>query len=121
MRVRLVAGISLALVALTACSGGKGYESEDPEAHMACTKFLEEPSMEEVASGDEFVVTMGTALVVGEHAAKAEAPEVRATAEELAGLDQWLLDEDALIAACQEAGYEINDQSVAAHYLAQRG
>ena len=121
MRARSITGISLAIAALTACSGAGGYEKNDPEAHMACTKFLEEPSMEDVSADDELAVTLGTVLIVGEHAAKAESPEVRETAEELPGLDQWLLDDEALIATCEDAGYEVADQSVAAHYLARQG
>lgn len=119
MRARLITPAAIILLGLSACSGNTGFEDSDPEAHQACTKFLVEPSLENVAPDEMFIVTMGTVLIVGEHASKAATPEIRATAEELPGLDQWVIDDDALITACTEAGYEVNDQSVAAHYLAQ--
>lgn len=120
MRARPIAAVVLALVALTACSGSAGFEDDDPQAHSACSEFLVKPHMKGISADDEFVVVFGMGMVVGEHASKAEAPEVQAAAKPLEGLDQWLLDEDVLIAACTDAGYAVGDDSLAAHYLAQQ-
>lgn len=119
MRKFAVPGFVLAVLALTACSSSAGFEKDDPEAHSACTKFLVDPVMEDVADDEEIVMVLGTALAVGEHASKATTPEIQATAEELSGTGQWTIDEEALIQACEDAGYEVDEHSVAAVYLAQ--
>lgn len=109
----------LAALTLAGCSSGGGFEKDDPEAHSACSKFLVDPVMEDVSEDDEFVMVFGTALVVGEHAAKATSPEVQAAAKELTGVGQWTIDNEALIQACEDAGYEVGEHSLAAYYLAQ--
>lgn len=119
MRKFAVPGFVLAVLALTACSSSAGFEKDDPEAHSACTMFLVDPVMEDVADDEEIVMVLGTALAVGEHASKATTPEIQATAEELTGTGQWTIDDRALIQACEDAGYEVDELSVAAHYLAQ--
>ena len=115
MRSRSIAAVVLALGALTACGGGGGFERSDPEAHHACTKYLEDPVLKDNPDEDELTLVLGTALIVGEHASKATTPEIRATANELEGLSQWLVDGEALIAVCSANGYEVNEGSIAEH------
>ena len=78
----LEGAVTAAVLALTACSSSAGFEKDDPEAHSACTKFLVDPVMEDVADDEEIVMVLGTALAVGEHASKATTPEIQATAED---------------------------------------
>lgn len=120
MRKAVTGAISpLVVASLSACSSAGAFEKDDPEAHNACTKFLVDPVMKDLPEDDELAIVLGTVLIVGEHAAKATTPEVLAAAEPMTGLDQWLIDDVALIQARSDAGYVVDEDSVAAYYLAQ--
>ncbi len=108
MKIRSVPAAIALLVLLSACADMKGFEDSDPEAHSACTKFLEEELPEGNAELDDPLVALGTTLIVGEHAANASTPEIQAVAEEVTGTGQYLIDEAALISVCEDNGYEVS-------------
>lgn len=91
--------------------------SDDPRGREACEALVQALEY----SGDA-EVGIGSLLMAGEAASKARTEEVRETAQGLAegaGLDEdeaggladfALVDQDALQAVCEDAGYEFPDE-----------
>ncbi|MEP7738573.1 hypothetical protein ABKW28_13025 [Nocardioides sp. 31GB23] len=114
MKIKLVIGalgaaiVALVTVAAILLNGGSGIDlSDDPRGREACDQLVQS-----IEYDGDMEVRMGSLLAAGEAAAKSRSEEIRAAAEPLAdGVEELegfaLVDEDALRAACEDAGVEV--------------
>lgn len=123
MNIKIVIGaiasaaVVLVVVAAVMLSGGGINLDDDPRGREACEALVQAQEY----SGDA-EVGIGSLLMAGEAASKARTEEVRETAQGLAegaGLDEdeaggladfAVVDQDALQAVCEDAGFEFPDE-----------
>lgn len=111
-RVGGVAAIAAAgLVVLAGC--GSDLESDDPQGYKACEYFDKS-----VAGYGDVEEGLGNQLLAGEAASKAKTQAIRESATSMAdGIedapntiqDTYLVDREALRAACADAGFEFKN------------
>jgi len=90
--------VAAAVLAIAGCGGGS-LEADDPDGYEACQLYAE---ADEIA--DDPLLRMSKVFDAGESASQASTSAIKAAAEPVA--DTWVVDGDALSAACDDAGFE---------------
>lgn len=94
-------GWALAAAALLATGcGADSLEDTDPNGYEACQTYAEVSQI-----NDDPLARVGGSLEAAEIASRAETADIRDAAQPVG--DSWLLDGDAMQAACADNGVEI--------------
>lgn len=105
--------LAAVLLCLTGCST-TGLKNEDPAGHEACTTYLVNAE-EDLSDDDILVYVLGSNSLAAEHAMDSTTDAIRAAAEDASFPEHnlYIADAAALVAACQDNGYEVAEHSPA--------